>query len=365
MTDLFLVPVGDEWIDDFERTVSSPLSIPADAPPELEGHSEVRIWGTTEGSDQKKRTSFEAMDSGDLVLFLHDAEFVGSGRVGTTVESPELGEWIWDAPESRFIYTITDYEKISVPRAEVWDLLDYSANYPLYGFSRASDDAVSSLLQSYNSVEEAFQERWRDNDDGPKKPDDGPDKPDDDPDEVREHTEIQWYLINLGLKHGYDVYIAKNDQNLTYQGQRLGEECVDDLNLTGFSEAAMRLIEYVDVIWLTDDYIEKMFEVESTTSIFSGILRMTDFVVKVPNLAVDMHIVAPAEDEDQVRRQMDRPTFQHIMDRAEHCSLQYLSFDEVREKHNLVRGPCRSSPGRFLRQLATPRIHVASSTLFR
>jgi hypothetical protein len=98
----------------------------------------------------------------------------------------------------------------------------------------------------------------------------------------------------------------------------------------------MRLIEYVDVIWLNGDYIEKMFEVESTTSIFSGILRMTDFVVKVPNLAVEMHIVAPDADEEQVRRQIDRPTFQHVMGSAQHCSLQYLSFSDVREKRDVV-----------------------------
>jgi len=153
---------------------------------------------------------------------------------------------------------------------------------------------------------------------------------------VREHTEIQWYLIQLGLDHGYDVYVATNDQNLTYNGQPLGDDCVDDLNLTGFSDAAMRLIEYVDVVWLNGGYIEKMFEVESTTSIYSGILRMTDFVVKVPNLAVDMHIVAPQDDEEQVRRQMNRPTFQHVMNRAQHCSLQYLSFEEIRNKRNLV-----------------------------
>lgn len=186
-------------------------------------------------------------------------------------------------------------------------------------------------------VEEAFQDLRAGEDSHD--PDETPavsEDEDDEEEQVREHTEIQWYLIQLGLEHGYDVYVAKNDQNRTYDGHRLGEDCVDDLNLTGFSDAAMRLIEYVDIIWLNGDYIEKMFEVESTTSIYSGILRMTDFVVKVPNLAVDMHIVAPTDDEDQVRRQMTRPTFEHIMGQAHHCSLQYLSFDEVREKQGLV-----------------------------
>lgn len=339
MTELFLVPVGDDWIDRFSETVESPLSNWEDAPVDLSHESSVRIWGTTVGEDSKKRTTFEAMEQGDLVLFLHKGEFIGSGRVGDTFESSELGEWIWDSPESQFIYTISDYQEVSVPRSVVWDVLGYSPNFPLYGFSRVSDDAISTLLQTYNSVEEAFQD-FRDSHSSSSESSstgtsDGQEKDTTDED-VREHTEIQWYLIQLGLDHGYDVYVATNDQNLTYEGNRLGEDCVDSLSLTGFSDAAMRLIEYVDVVWLNNNYIEKMFEVESTTSIYSGILRMTDFVVKVPNLAVDMHIVAPPEDEEQVRRQMTRPTFQHVMDRAEHCSLQYLSFDEVQNKRTLV-----------------------------
>ena len=340
MTDLFLVPIGDDWIDRYEETVTSPLSSPDEAPVELSYDSSVRVWGTTVGEDSKKRTKFESMEQGDLVLFLHAGEFIGSGRVGETFDNPELGEWIWDSPESRFVYTVTDYQEMSVPRSEVWDILGYSPNYPLYGFSRISDDATSKLLQTYNSIEEAFQD-FRADDSGNEEttstatPDDDEEE-DTEGEDTREHTEIQWHLIQLGLDHGYDVYVATNDQNLIYDGNRLGEDCVDSLSLTGFSDAAMRLIEYVDVVWLNDGYIEKMFEVESTTSIYSGILRMTDFVVKVPNLAVDMHIVAPTQDEEQVRRQMTRPTFQHVMDLAEHCSLQYLAFDEVRSKRELV-----------------------------
>jgi len=341
MTELFLSPVGDEWIDKFDQTVDSPLDVSADPPEELEEFSQVRVWGTTEGKGEKKRTTFEAMTTGDAILFLHDGGFIASGRIGETFENPELGELIWGTSESRFVYTVTDYQTMSVPRQEVWDLLGYSENYPLYGFSRASDDAISSLLQTYNSVEEAFQALRNEDDDVAKTEDEDSldttdDAEDDETEQVREHTEIQWYLIQLGIDHGYDVYVATNDQNLTYNGQPLGEECVDDLNLTGFSDAAMRLIEYVDVVWLNGGYIEKMFEVESTTSIYSGILRMTDFVVKVPNLAVDMHIVAPQDDEEQVRRQMNRPTFQHVMNRAQHCSLQYLSFEEIRNKRDLV-----------------------------
>jgi hypothetical protein len=63
---------------------------------------------------------------------------------------------------------------------------------------------------------------------------------------------------------------------------------------------------------------------------------MTDFVVKVPNIAVDMHIVAPDDDEDKVREEINRPTFQHVLQAADHCTLRYLSFADVRGTYETV-----------------------------
>ena len=95
--------------------------------------------------------------------------------------------------------------------------------------------------------------------------------------EARDHVKIQWILIQLGLKHGYDVYVAKDDKNQQYKRQRLGENCVEEVVLNGFSDSTLGIIEYIDVIWLNGDFIAKMFEVESITSIYAGILRMTGF----------------------------------------------------------------------------------------
>lgn len=328
MTRLYIVPVADDWIDDFRDTVSSPVPVPANAPKDLRRADDVRIWGTTEG--RQKREFFEEMEPGDPLLFYNDGEFFAAGRVSSRFEDPEVGEVLWGTTDSRFIYTVEDYQEISVSRETVAKLLGYEEQWVPYRFLRVSPDAVNSLLQQYNSIEEAFQEFQQDGDiDGP-----GVEvETDDDP---REHTEIQWQLIQLGLRHDYDVYVAKNDKNRTYDGQRLGQDCVETLNLPGFSPAVTRIIEYVDVIWLEDDFIVKIFEVESTTSIYSGILRMADFMVKVPNVSVEMYIVAPGDDEDKVREEMDRPTFQHVLDTAEHSQLRYLSFEEVRETRETV-----------------------------
>jgi hypothetical protein len=325
VTRLYIVPVGDDWIDNFRETVGSSTPVPDAAPADIQKKEEARIWGTTEG--RQKRTFFEEMETGDPLLFYNTGEFFAAGRVGTAFENPKVGEALWNNSDSRFIYTVTDYQEITVQREKLALLLGYEEEWVPYRFLRVSPDAVSSLLRQYNSIEEAFQDFQNGGE---------IDEPDNGEDEPREHTEIQWRLIQLGLAHGYDVYVAKNDKNRTYDGNRLGEDCLENLNLPGFSSAATRIIEYVDVIWLEDDFIVKMFEVESTTSIFSGILRMTDFMVKVPNIAVEMHIVAPDDDEAKVREEINRPTFQHVLEPAEHCSLRYLSFEEVRDTHDTV-----------------------------
>lgn len=328
VTRLYIVPVGEDWIEQFEETVSNPGPIPEAAPEDIQRADDVRIWGTTEG--RQKREFFNEMEPGDPLLFYNDGEFFAAGRVGTSFENPEIGEEFWNNAERRFIYTVEDYQEIAVPRETVAKLLGYEEQWVPYRFLRVSLDAVNSLLQQYNSIEQAFQDFQNGGEiDAPVVEI----EPDVDP---REHTEIQWKLIQLGLLHNYDVYVAKNDKNRTYDGQRLGEGCVETLNLPGFSPAVTRIIEYVDVIWLQDDFIVKMFEVESTTSIYSGILRMTDFMVKVPNVSVDMYIVASGNDEDKVREEMDRPTFQHVLDRGEHSQLRFLSFDEVQDTLDTV-----------------------------
>jgi len=337
MSRLYLTPVGSDWMNEFERTVASPISLPnIELPPGLEDEQEVRIWGTTEGP--QKRDYFSKMEAGDPILFYSEGEFFASGRVGATVEDASLGEAIWGSDNSSLIYTVSDYKPISKTPDEIGDLLGYADGWNPQGFVHVSQKAINSLLTEYNSVEEAFQDlRPGESTTGPS----GPNTDDDDTgnggDDGRIHTEIQWILAQLGHQHGYDVHIATNDKNRTYDGEPLGEGCIDELVLPGFSDAVTKIIQYVDVIWLDGDAIVAMFEVESTTSIYSGILRMTDFVTRVPNFAVDMYVVAPEADADAVRKQMTRPTFEAVLSPVTYSSLQFLSFEDVRDTFETVK----------------------------
>ena len=344
MANLYLIQVGSEWSSQFQRTVAEPLQISGeDVPADLTDFEELRIWGSTE--TERKRTHFDQMNSGDILLFQSDGVFFAGGRVGRKFVGSEFGEWIWDNRESSLVFTIDDYTEFELSREEVWELLGYKSSHRQQkSLVKVSEGATSNLLRNYNSLEEAYQAFRNGGSETSATEQEIDGDSSEEEDEARLHTEIQWYLIRLGIEHDYRVYVAKNDQNRRFDGHRFGDKCVDSLNLSGFSKATMDIIEYIDVVWMDGDYIVKMFEIESTTSIYSGILRMSDFVVKVPNLAVDMCIVAPTEDKDRVRKQMNRPTFQKTLLSSSHCSLQYISFDEVQNKYDLVEqaGPLKT-----------------------
>jgi len=107
-------------------------------------------------------------------------------------------------------------------------------------------------------------------------------------------------------------------------------EMVDDLPL-GYDATTMKTIEQIDVIWLRNRSIVRAFEVEHTTSVYSGLLRMADLVALQPNINIKLHIVAPAEKREKVLQEIQRPVFSLLEGRAlaEMCT--YLSYDNVIE----------------------------------
>jgi hypothetical protein len=80
-----------------------------------------------------------------------------------------------------------------------------------------------------------------------------------------------------------------------------------------FNEATNRTIELIDVLWLKGNTILAAllaaFEIEATTSIYSGLLRMSDLLALQPNLDLSLYLVAPNERRAKVRQEIARPTF--------------------------------------------------------
>jgi hypothetical protein len=151
------------------------------------------------------------------------------------------------------------------------------------------------------------------------------------------HTEIQYQLMTLGAEMGFDIWVARNDRSRTWNGKVLGElpQVIDELP-TQFNEATNRTIELIDVLWLKGNSIASAFEVECTTSVYSGLLRMSDLLALQPNIDIKLFLVAPDERREKVKQEILRPTFSlREKPLAEICG--FIGFGKLTEKLDGIR----------------------------
>lgn len=131
--------------------------------------------------------------------------------------------------------------------------------------------------------------------------------------EVSKHTLIQWTLLKLGNDMGVDVWAARNDRGREYEGKKFTDipRLLNKLPIQ-FDPVTNRTIEHIDVLWFTGNAITAAFEIESTTSIYSGLLRMSDLISMIPNLNIPLYIVAPDQKREKVFAEVNRPTFSKL-----------------------------------------------------
>jgi hypothetical protein len=150
--------------------------------------------------------------------------------------------------------------------------------------------------------------------------------------EPSDHIEVQWLLLKLGIDMGFDVWVARNDRGRQLKGQRFADlpKLKTELPLQ-FDEATNRTIELIDVLWLRGNAIVAAFEIESTTSIYSGLLRMSDLIAMQPNLNIPLYLVAPDERRQKVIDEVNRPTFRRLSPPLfEVC--RFISFSDLRSR---------------------------------
>ena len=171
-------------------------------------------------------------------------------------------------------------------------------------------------------------------------------------DNDRTHTELQGWLRDLGLALGFDVWVAANDRGRPLGDGRLGDACLEALPAALDEGPGADGVRLIDVLWLErpSGRVAAAFEVEHTTSIYSGIVRLLDLALGAPANAVDgLFLVAPDDREDQVRAQLRRPAFSQVAS----LHVRYLPYGEL-ERH-------RESIARFGSGLKA--IHAIARTL--
>lgn len=144
------------------------------------------------------------------------------------------------------------------------------------------------------------------------------------------HTQIQHLLIRLGRSLKYLVHVARNDRHRCCEGEAFALATTDSLPDIGASEDVMNTVGLIDVLWLSEDgqRIVCAFEIEKSTSIYSGILRMKDLSESLPGQSCHYYIVAPDSREQEVLAQLGRPSFRQ---EADDVPLMYIPFSMLKQ----------------------------------
>jgi EVE domain len=168
------------------------------------------------------------------------------------------------------------------------------------------------------------------------------------------HSEIQWLLLKLGNDMGLDVWVARNDRNREYKGRPMSDlpRVRSELPLK-FDPVTNRTIELIDVLWLKSNAIVAAFEVESTTSIYSGLLRMADLIALQPNLNIPLYIVAPDDRRDKVISEVNRPTFRRLDPPMAEVT-RFIAFSTLRERVGQAASFLRYLKPDFIEEVSEP-----------
>ncbi len=311
------------------------------------GQSPVAVWGSAGGP--RNRSNFERMSKGDDLLIVEGDTIKLIGKVAAKVESESLSRELWRPLKGagdgtwELIYFIANPRELSVPFVEFCTLFGYAANYRLRGFATVDRDRLDDFYSKYDDlysilvriqngqpVTKKFDEVvapavvWSSHlaDLTLEEVDDAVQT------QPSPHARMQWKLARLGLKAGERVWVPVGDQS------RLRQSFEFDSFDTEFSagiDLPPSYVENIDVVWKQEFRIGAAYEIENTTSIYSGLLRFADLNIVAPNTLYPMFIVAPTERKGRVRDQLRRPAFRRLELDKKVRFLSYEAIDEIDE----------------------------------
>jgi type II restriction enzyme len=153
--------------------------------------------------------------------------------------------------------------------------------------------------------------------------------------EASEHTQVQHVLIRIGRALNYDVFVARNDRHRVCHGDDFSLLTLPQLPELGLSPEVRETVELIDVLWLEPKQcrIACGFEIEQSTSIYSGILRMKDLALSLQERSGHFYLVAPESREQEVMAQMSRPALHSA---ACEFQLGYLPAGELKQQCDAI-----------------------------
>lgn len=291
------------------------------------------VWGAIPGKMNEPR--WKSMQPGDLVLIYNKGCIKLVGEVATKVRSKELARYFWKETAEKetweLIYFIVNEHKVNIPMPVLNEKLGYSASYFPRGFSSIDTEKIQSFVNHYGDLFEALKTLSK----GEKLMEVFPaviEKNKQIEEKIEEssseHDEMQWRLIRLGRLSRCDVWIPKSDQGHIYSGNKFRDFVLPEIHE---SLDVPPSIKNIDVVWKFGPYsIKSAFEIEHSTSVYSGILRLSDLRAETPNSQYPLLIVAAEERKRKVFSELSRPTFSGPSLRLNEV-IRFLSYEKLRD----------------------------------
>ncbi len=123
------------------------------------------------------------------------------------------------------------------------------------------------------------------------------------------HSQVQTLIGSIGLSKGFDIWIPRNDRgkldwSLTQRFDIAAE-------LPYQFDSIENILSEVDILWIERGAgkLRRLFEVEHSTPIYSGLLRFNDVHLTETNLQASYSIVSNDERRSRFVSQLRRPTF--------------------------------------------------------
>ncbi len=290
------------------------------------------IWGAVPGSSNNR--NWEIMEAGDYVMVYRHGKIILAAEIALKVRNKDLARYFWqediDGKTWELIYFMINDVSFDLPIEKLNKYLEYEDNYHPQGFMAIKQEKVDKLLSIYGDLISLLQKLSKGEElekiEFEKKEiiseviDEHIEKA------PTEHTEMQWRLIRLGKRANFDVWVPSADQSKEFKGNKFRDIVIKEFQP---SIDVPTYIKNIDTVWKLGYSIKSAFEIEHSTSIYSGILRLSDLRSLTPNSTYPLFIVASRDKKNKVFEQLRRPTFSNdylSLDKA----VRFVSYDSIR-----------------------------------
>jgi type II restriction enzyme len=147
------------------------------------------------------------------------------------------------------------------------------------------------------------------------------------------HTQMQYHIMKIGTSIGYDVIAASNDRSKCHDGNSLSFISLEKFPELKVDPDTYKTIKLIDAVWFEkgSNNITCAFEVEKSTSIYSGILRLTDLHFSFTDSPPSLYLIIPDNREKEVLLQLQRPSIKNSA-----IEIHYILFSELKDNCSAI-----------------------------